>query len=463
MPISAHVKSIAIWGAGREGAAALDYVRGRHPGAVVTVLNDTPLSPAALAALGEARVLVGAEAASALSAGMFEVVIKSPGVSPYRPEVEKAKRHGVEFTTVTNLWFEENPTARTIAVTGTKGKTTTSSLIHHMLRCAGLDASLIGNGGVPALTQKTAHDVTVLELSSYQTADLKHAPTIAVITSLYPEHAPWHGSVERYFDDKLRLAQLDEKTLLVTNGADLRLREAFASRPNTLWFNESEGFRVKDGELYKDAAPFAHAHFPLKGAHNLSNLAAALTVVEHLGLDTTACERTLGEYAVPPHRLAEFDVDGVLCVDDSISTIPEATLAALNTFADRRFCLILGGEDRGQNYAELYAYLKTRPPRLLALLPANGERILHELAPLALPFERQLMENLSEAVDECFQRLQKGDLLLLSPAAPSYGQFVNFEERGRRFRGALPRQGQGRSVRPIKTRLPAPRSFLSPA
>ena len=132
----------------------------------------------------------------------------------------------------------------------------------------------------------------------------------------------------------------------------------------------------------------------------------------------------------------------MLCVDDSISTIPEATLAALNTFAEQRFCLILGGEDRGQNYAELFAYLKTRPPRFLALLPANGERILRELAPLALPFERQLMENLDAAVDACFQRLEPGDLLLLSPAAPSYGQFVNFEERGRRFEALCRAKGK---------------------
>ena len=433
MPISAQAKSIAIWGAGREGAAALDYVKSHHPDLVITVLNDQPLSAAARAGLGDTRVLIGAEAAQALSVGSFDVVIKSPGVSPYRPEVEEARRRGVDFTSVTNLWFEENPRAKTIAVTGTKGKTTTSSLIHHLLRRAGLDASLIGNGGVPALTQKTAHEFTVLELSSYQTADLKHAPTIALITSLYPEHAPWHGGVERYFSDKLRLAQLDETTLLVTNGADPRLREAFASRPNTLWYNDTDGFRVENGGLYKGAAPFAHEHFPLKGAHNLANLAAALTIARHMGLDLAACEESLADFAIPPHRLSEFTVDGVLCVDDSISTIPEATLAALKTFADRPFCLILGGEDRGQAYAELYAYLKERPPRFVALMPANGKRILHELAALALPFERKLMENLDEAVDACFQRLKKGDLLLLSPAAPSYGQFVNFEERGRRF------------------------------
>ncbi len=359
MPISAQAKSIAIWGAGREGAAALDYVRSHRPDARITVLNNSSLSPSALTALGETRVLIGAEAAAALSAGAFDVVIKSPGVSPYRPEVEKAKRRGVEFTSVTNLWFEENPKATTIAVTGTKGKTTTSGLIHHMLRGEGLDASLVGNGGVPALTQKTAHALTVLELSSYQTADLKHAPTIAVITSLYPEHAPWHGGVERYFADKLRLAGLNEKTQLVANGADARLRAAFALRPNTLWYNDGEGFRVEEGELLKGAAPFAHEHFPLKGAHNLSNLAAALTVVAQLGLDPAACEKTLVDFAIPPHRLSEFTVDGVLCVDDSISTIPEATLAALKTFAERPFCLILGGEDRGQKYDELFAYLKT--------------------------------------------------------------------------------------------------------
>jgi UDP-N-acetylmuramoylalanine--D-glutamate ligase len=433
MPISAQAKSIAIWGAGREGVAALDYVRTHRPDASITVLNDQPLSATALAALGETRVLTGAEASSALSAGSFDLVIKSPGVSPYRPEVEEAKRRGVDFTSVTNLWFEENPKDKTIAVTGTKGKTTTSSLIHHMLRAAGLDASLIGNGGVPALTQKTTHEITVLELSSYQTADLKHAPTIAVLTSLYPEHAPWHRSVERYYADKLRLAQLDEKTRLVTNRSDNRLYEAFASRPNTLWYNTAEGFRVENGGLFKGAAPFAHDHFPLKGAHNLSNIAAALTVVEHMGLDPVACEKTLKDFAIPPHRLSEFDVDGVLCVDDSISTIPEATLAALKTFADRPYCLILGGEDRGQAYAELFAYMKERPPRFVALMPANGKRILDELAAQRAPFERKLMDDLTEAVDECFRRLEKGDLFLLSPAAPSYGQFVNFEERGRRF------------------------------
>ncbi len=433
MPISAQAKSIAVWGAGREGAAALNYVRSHRPDARITVLNDTPLSPAAHAALGAVNVMIGADAAAALSAGAFDMVIKSPGVSPYRPEVEAAKRRGVDFTSVTNLWFEENPSAKTIAVTGTKGKTTTSSLVHHMLRGAGLDASLIGNGGVPALTQMTAHDVTVLELSSYQTADLKHAPTIAVLTSLYPEHAPWHGGVERYFNDKLRLAQLDANTLLVTNRADTRLYEAFASRPNTLWYNDAGGFRVENGALYKGAVPFEAAHFPLKGAHNLSNLAAALTVVAHLGLDAIACEKTLVDFAIPPHRLSEFTVDGVLCVNDSISTIPEATLAALKAFEDPPYCLILGGEDRGQTYAELYAYLQERPPRFLALLPVNGKRIADELDPLALPFERRLTENLTEAVDACFLRLQKGDLLLLSPAAPSYGQFTNFEERGRRF------------------------------
>jgi UDP-N-acetylmuramoyl-L-alanine---L-glutamate ligase len=443
MPISAQAKSIAIWGAGREGAAALDYVRSHFPETAITVLNDSPLSPSALAALGGARVLIGAEAAQALSAGTFDVVIKSPGVSPYRSEVEKAKRRGVDFTSVTNLWFEENPKAKTIAVTGTKGKTTTSSLIHHMLRGAGRDASLVGNGGVPALMQKTAHEFTVLELSSYQTADLKHAPTIAVITSLYPEHAPWHGGAERYFNDKLRLARLDEKTLLVTNRADSRLCEAFTDRPDTLWYNDRDGFRVADDELYRGAAPFAHPHFPLKGAHNLANLAAALTVVEHLGLDPTACERGLADFVIPPHRLSEFSVDGVLCVDDSISTIPEATLAALKTFAGRPFCLILGGEDRGQSYTELYAYLRERPPRFIALMPANGKRILDELAPLALPFERQLVEDLGQAVDACFQRLEKGDLLLLSPAAPSYGQFVNFEERGRRFEALCRAKGVG--------------------
>jgi len=286
----------------------------------------------------------------------------------------------------------------------------------------------------------------VLELSSYQIADLAHAPTIAVLTNLHPEHAPWHGGVERYFADKLRLANLGRETILVANYADARLREAFATRPNTVWFNAEKGFRVKDGALWRDDVPLPCAGFRLKGEHNLGNLAAALTAAIVIGLDVSGFERGVANFAGLPHRMAEFTVgDGVLCVDDSISTIPEATIAALKSYPDRDAILLLGGADRGQDYRELYEFLRASRVKLLLLLPANGSRIAEEIATLKTPFEARLVEDLRQAVEAAFARLHRGDLLLLSPAAPSFGQFVNFEERGAKFEalclelGALPK------------------------
>lgn len=433
MPMSPEIASVAIWGYGREGAAALEHMRKLLPDARMTILNDAPLGETAASGAGSA-VLTGADIGKALERGDFQLVVKSPGVSPYRPEVEAAKRLGVKFTSVTNLWFEQNPGVKTIAISGTKGKSTTSNLIHHMLVAAGRDTCLIGNGGVPALNCAAPGDYAVLELSSYQIADLAHAPNIAVLTNLHPEHAPWHGSVERYFADKLRLAQLSADTILVANHADARLRAAFSDRPNTVWFNAEKGFRVRGGELFRDDVPAPHQNFRLKGEHNLSNLAAALTVAEVVGLDVANYQSAIGGFGGLPHRLAEFRVgDGILCVDDSISTIPEATIAALKSYPDRDTVLLLGGSDRGQDYRELYEFLPHSRVKLLLLLPINGARIAGEIAAHAMPFEILRIEDLRQAVEEAFKRLEKDDLLLLSPAAPSFGQFVNFEERGRMF------------------------------
>jgi UDP-N-acetylmuramoylalanine--D-glutamate ligase len=447
MTISADTKSVAIWGFGREGAAALDFLRAYHPRVAITVLNDEPLGDKALAALGEIPSFFGAEAGRELARGAFQVVIKSPGVSPYRPEVEEAKRRGTDFTSVTNLWFEKNPTAKTIAISGTKGKSTTSNLVFQMLSTAGKDTCLIGNGGVPALTQVAPRDFAVLELSSYQIADLRHAPTIAVLTNLHPEHAPWHRSVDRYFADKLRLAELRSETILVANHADPRLRAHFVERPNTVWFNAPTGFEVRDGALLRRGAPFETPSFRLKGQHNLSNLAAALTVAEIVGLDLAASERAAAGFGGLPHRMAEFVVGDVLCVDDSISTIPEATIAALRSYPDRDACLLLGGTDRGQNYGELYEFLRQSRVKFLALLPPNGARIAEELTALTHTCESLLAKDLDEAVEACFRRLNSGDLLLLSPAAPSFGQFSNFEERGRVFEELCRSKGVRLNVR----------------
>jgi UDP-N-acetylmuramoylalanine--D-glutamate ligase len=434
MPTLDQTSALAIWGFGAEGRAAFDFITARYPLLPLTILNDTPLNAAPVAAGRPVSVLSGADIAGAIAAGAFDLILRSPGISPYRPEMRVAKALGIRSTSVTNLWFEQNTHSITIAVTGTKGKSTTARLIHHLLRSAGRDADLLGNVGIPALGPRALHDYTVLELSSYQIVDLAHAPDFALVTNLYPEHTPWHGSIEQYYADKLRLVTLDHRTKSIFNYTNAELRSRFATRPNARWFNAASGFRIENNRLYHDGGPIDCSGSPLKGEHNLVNLAAACTLIDWLGMEVRSSLETLNSFRQLPHRLQELAfARNILCVNDSIATIPEATIAALKTYPHRDSILLLGGTERAQDYTQLYDFLCQSRVRSVFLLPPNGQRIFQELRGRPVPFDVIATESLAEAVAQASARLSADSLLLLSPAAPSFGAFADFEERGTVF------------------------------
>ena len=426
-----RAKSLAIWGFGREGRAAFAYIRAHYPEIEITILNDSPIS---LDLPEGVRLLTGAEIGAAIRAGKFDTLIRSPGITPYRDEIREAEAGGITCTSVTNLWFETARPKTVIAVTGTKGKSTTSSLIHHLIAASGAETRLLGNVGVAALGQEAARDYTVLELSSYQIADLAHAPRFAVFTNLYPEHVPWHGSVERYFADKLRLLELDRATIGVCNYQDRELRARVGGRENTVWYNQPRGFHVTDGQLFHGDELLDTSPFPLKGEHNLSNLAAACTLLELIQIDVRAVLPQLANFHQLPHRLQEFTIGGdILCVNDSISTVPESTIAALKAYRGHEITLLLGGTERGQDYHELYNFLDGSSVTRIVLLPPTGKRIFQELEGRKLSAEVIPAENLVEAMSIVFRQSNRGKVILLSPAAPSFGEFTNFEERGAAF------------------------------
>src|SRR5690349_6358082 len=201
-------RRIAIWGYAREGRAALRFLRERDPTLDVTVLDDE--------ATDDAQVpLIRGRAAIAEAIGGFEVVVKSPGISLYDPLVLQAKAAGARFTSLLNLWFADIPPCRTICITGTKGKSTTTALIAHMLRGVGWRAMAAGNIGVPVTElPRDGLDAAVIEVSSYQAADFCGQCDIAVLTSLFQEHLDWHGSVTVYRRDKLNLLLHARHTLI---------------------------------------------------------------------------------------------------------------------------------------------------------------------------------------------------------------------------------------------------------
>ena len=419
----------AIWGYGREGRAAFQHLHATRPGLDLVILNDTPIDDAP----DGVAVLTGDEATRALAEGHFSLVVKSPGISLYRPEIAAAQAKGTQFTSGTNLWFEHYGAARTIVVTGTKGKSTTSRLIHHLLVTQGIDAKLLGNVGIAALEETPGRDWTVFELSSYQLADFVHAADIALVTNLYPEHAPWHGGVEIYYADKLKALHDEGKTIAVVNRAHAELAARVAGRAKLRWYNDAAGFHERDGRLYFGADEIEVLNFALRGAHNMSNLAAACTVAEMAGVQGLRTRVDMAGFAQLHHRLEEFHAGSVTCVDDSISTVPQATLAALAAYRDRSIVLLAGGSDRGQDYAELAAALLEVPVQALILLPVTGARLREALQGRAA-FDIVEAPGLEVAVAEAMRRVSSDGVVLLSPAAPSFQEFRNFEERGQRFK-----------------------------
>jgi UDP-N-acetylmuramoylalanine--D-glutamate ligase len=447
MPALDDARTIAVWGYGKEGRAALEFLRRRYPRARKYVLDDASLPEDAVP--GGVDVIQGkTEVAGAIRSGRFEAVVKSPGISLYRDEIVEAKQRGVLFTSGTNLWFEHNPHVRRIVVTGTKGKSTTARVLHHILCGYGLKTALLGNVGVAAVSHLLSEDnarddYAVIELSSYQAADLEHAPDFAIVTNLFPEHAPWHKGVEQYYKDKLRILRLSGRTVPVCNFASEELRARAGDLGSAVWFNKPGGFYVEDGALYCRGAKVDCSTSPLKGEHNLSNLAAACTLAELLRLPGIERRVNLEGFRQAPHRMEEFACGDVVCVDDSISTIPEATTAALNVYADSRVILFAGGAERGQNYRALARTLKDRHIGAVFLLPATGGRIYDELSRAGVAFPVIQAADLNEAVREAMGIAASGDVLLLSPGAPSFGQFRNFEERGRLFKELCRRHSTG--------------------
>ncbi len=435
--------SVGVWGAGREARSFAAQLSRRLPSARIAVVAfDEAPGAGALEGLEApaARIVVGAETAAALAD--CDVVVRSPGVSVHRPEIEGLRASGTPVVTATGLWLAERGGSGVIGITGTKGKSTTAALAHHLARAAGADVALAGNIGSPALDllDRRQVELVVLELSSYQIADLEIGPEVAVVTNLFREHLDWHRTEEAYRTDKLRLLRLPRVRVAVVNGRDPELTAATDEVPERLFFGVADGWDVGAAGLTdRGVLALAAEDLPLPGEHNALNLCAALTALRAAGIEPSLPAGLEG-FEPLAHRLDELgETDGVLWVDDSISTTPESTLAALAAYPDREAILLAGGQDRGQDYADLGRALAERGATVLGM-PTTGERIVAAARAAGLAEGRAIIaHDLADAVGRARDLASPGSAVLLSPAAPSYDHFLDFEERGQRFRElALP-------------------------
>ena len=429
---------VAKLGAGREGPAGGSQLRRRFQPKQLTLFAESEIDAGFLQSLDPAfdHYQIGPLDAGRLAS--FEILVRSAGISPYRPELIQLRSSGHRFTSASNLWFAENPNAKTICITGTKGKSTTAALIYHLLTTAGVNSCLAGNIGRPMLDCDHAGvDLWVLELSSYQISDLEARPDIVLLLNLSDEHVDWHGGAKCYASDKLRLVELVDGGNVLANFADEALLARLAQNPAVTWFNKRGSWQaLEDGVISKDGRRI-NAVASLPGEHNMQNLAAALSVVDKLGLEIKDIEKALSAFSGLPHRLQPIGQrEGVRYIDDSISTTPVSVAAALRTIGHTGVVLLLGGMDRGLDWTDFADQLRDRTPHAIITLPDNGHKIFEAIKNAGVCPAAGLHQcaQLKEAVELARRLVPDKGCVLLSPGAPSFPHFKDYEDRGNQFK-----------------------------
>jgi UDP-N-acetylmuramoyl-L-alanine---L-glutamate ligase len=326
-------------------------------------------------------------------------------------------------------------------VTGTKGKSTTASVTGHLLTGLGYRPLVAGNIGVvpydPAV--EGDYDYWVIEVSSYQATDLSCSPPVVAVTSLHPDHLDWHGGVEQYYRDKLSMCSLPGAELTVANGdSDLLRQHESLLGPRVEWVSADD-----------DPASDWMAPLGLLGRHNRRNALIARRCLIAMGVPGAADDSKLrtaadGYQPLPSRLTAIRTFAGVTFVDDSLSTNVLPTLAALEAFEGRRVALIVGGHDRGIDYAPLAAGLVARAwPTLALTIPESGSRIRAQLEQAVGPNTSRAFAgaedcpDLEAAVAAGFSWAQPDGVVLLSPAAPSFGRFRDYRDRSDAFAHAV--------------------------
>jgi UDP-N-acetylmuramoylalanine--D-glutamate ligase len=426
----AHSK-VGIWGFGREGAANLRKLRSL--GIEPVLVDDSPQDDSVLPTAGPGLAALAA----------CDVVVKTPGISRYRDDAAGLRSSGVALVGGLGLWLAEADLNRVVCITGTKGKSTTASVLGHLLNGLGRRAGhgyrtgVGGNIGVLPYDPDIdpgQYDYWAIEVSSYQATDLPVSPPVVAVTSLHPDHLPWHGGVEQYYRDKLSACTQPGADLTIANGDSDLLRERFPLMgPRVEWVSESDS----PGATWMDV-------LGLPGRHNRCNALIAQRCLRALAIpganDEEALRAVAAGYQGLPSRLATIgEVDGVTFVDDSLSTNVLPTLAALDAFPQARIALIVGGQDRGIDYGELAEGVLGRfVPTLVLTLPDSGPRISAEFKERG--GDAVDCPDLESAVAAGFQWAREGEgngVVLLSPAAPSFGHFRDYRDRADAFAAAM--------------------------
>lgn len=436
-------KRVLVLGLARTGVATVRFCVAR--GARVTAIDDRPAAelPEAMRELREINCSLAFAGNPAADFAAQDLIVPSPGVPSNHPGLAAARKAGIPVWSEIELAWRFLR-GRLIAVTGSNGKTTTTSLVGHILGSAGKQVIVAGNIGTPligVIDRSSESTITVAELSSFQLELIdSFRPDISVFLNLTPDHLDRHASFEDYARAKRRIFEnQSERDRAVISADDPIASQQAPSRPQIFWFSKAK--RVASGAYLREShIVFRHegedttlldrADIRLRGEHNLENILAAASAAFLAGATPDEIAAGVRSFPGVEHRL-EFvaRISGVSFFNDSKATNVDATVKALEAFPGGLF-VILGGKDKGSDYAPLVPLLRERA-KLVLLIGAAAEKIAHQIGG-SIPFERA--KTLERAVSLAHKQAREGDTVLLAPACASFDQFENFEHRGRVFK-----------------------------
>lgn len=384
-------KKIAILGFGKEGRSALRFLKKSpdYKNAAVNFL-DKKFDAHYLNRLSD-----------------YDLIIKSPGVPWHLPEITKALKSGVTFTTPTALFFK-HARGKIVGITGTKGKGTTASLLYRMLKACHKNVFLAGNIGKPMLDmlpKLKKNSVTILELSSFQLERLSYSPHIAIVLDIFPDHLNYHKNFRDYIHAKASIAKNQTRNDDIFFFTHNRHAKQIAQK------SKAKKYAVEASKF----TLFQQSDLRLLGSHNFANAAMAATIAHHLGVPSGAIKKVASSFKGNPHRL-EFVAKkrGILFYNDSAATIPQATIAAIQSLK-KPLLLIIGGANKNVDDKPLMEAIATTP---------HIKKVFAHM-------------KLRDAFALALKKAKKGDAILLSPGAASFDQFHDYEERGNAFKNLV--------------------------
>lgn len=421
-------KKVLIMGFGREGISTYNYIRKYLPAKQLGIADMKEI------ALEDENVTLhtGADYMSAMKD--YDIVMKTPGISVRDVEIPE----GVTVTCQTDLFLKYAPCMK-VGITGTKGKTTTSTLIYEVIAASGKDTCLIGNIGVPVFDVLDASEgkIAVIEMSSHQLEFTRTSPHIAVLTNVYPEHLDHYNGFEGYVGAKLNIMnhQGEDDYLIFNPDQDLTGIVDFDKVKSTKFAVSGK----QDDEFLKS---LTELNDRLLGVHTHQDIFFAAKVAEILGISKDAVKKGVENFKGIPHRLEPVgEFKGIKFFNDSIATIPHAVECGVEAIGNVD-TLIFGGLDRGIGYDEFEKYLMSCPVSNLIGMPETGHSIIDRLSSAGCTKVMVKADDMEHAVRAAFELTQKGKSCLLSPAASSYNVYKNFEYKGNHYKEVIKKMGE---------------------